>query len=206
MTKRHVADAYFTPAPLARMCLEMMAQFGLMSQPGRVLEPACGAGAFGREVANLWPNNVNVRGCDIEDHRAPFSVDLCPVEKWRPLAAGWTWVVTNPPYRGIRGTIPIYRQLQRSVNLPQAPAALGLLLRGTMLAGLVRSDDPPHAVFSTDQRPKWEGPGGALHDDTDRVDAIFAVWWTPDKAAPGTPVPVRPMPDWRPRGRVPKPK
>lgn len=203
---RHAADAYFTPDGLAEACLLATVRMfcdGGRKCPGLMLEPCAGAGAFGRAARRLW--GPEVRGCDIENHNTGYPLDLCDFNEWSPERQLYTLIATNPPYRGIRQTLADFRAFQRKQAMPILaggnPPILGLLLRETMTAALVASTDRPHVIFTTDQRPKWGGPGGVQHKSGDTCGAIFAVWPTLEALAVDQPVKAYALPDWRPRGR-----
>jgi len=178
---RDPLDRYYTPHGLASAAWrEFCSALKLTRRPIALLEPCCGAGAFGLAALHYpcerW-RPLNVVGCDLDAGApAPFRVDLCAVSDWTPeivatppeLAA--PLILTNPHYGRAREVVEVHRELQRRTGA----AALGLLLRLTALEQL--EADPPSHVVVWRQRPRWEGPGGALHRQSDSVGPILAIW------------------------------
>jgi hypothetical protein len=198
MTARDPLDRYYTPDALARACLAaLLADEGL--PPGTLLEPCAGGGAFGR--AALRAGVSLVRGCDVDPAADPgFPCARLPVSDWAPHVApappGPVWIVTNPHYRGVYDTVAEMRGLQARVGA----SVLALLLRATTIEQLMPGADPPAALWVSNLRPRWGGPGGEALRSGDTCGSVLAVW-RPAGAVRG-PTTIHALPAWRAKGRA----
>jgi hypothetical protein len=96
-------------------------------------------------------------------------------------------------------TIRVMRAMQERAQAP----VLGLLLRATTLERVMASDDAPHYIAITGQRPRWEGPGGARLKQADNCGSVFLVWFRAWGATlAGSPSLIVGLPQWRAVGRA----
>lgn len=193
---RDPLDRYYTPDALAETCVRTLIQRA--GCPAIVLEPCSGGGAFGR--AALACGVQQVRGCDIDPEAAPgYPCAQVSVEDWRPhwapRPAGDLWVLTNPHYQGVYDTVATMRRLQRDVGA----RLLGLLLRATTIEQLMHRGDPPAALWVSDLRPRWGGPGGADLASGDTCGSVLAVWGRQPLTTATT---IHALPAWRAKGRA----
>ena len=194
---RDPLDRYYTPDALADMCVRTLIE-RVGGCPTVVLEPCSGGGAFGR--AALRAGVIDVAGCDIDPAAAPgYPCDRVAVEDWRPTmpqpAPGGGWVLTNPHYQGVYDTVATMRRLQRDVGA----RLLGLLLRATTIEQLMHRGDPPAALWVSDLRPRWGGPGGADLASGDTCGSVLAVWGRQPLTTAAT---IHALPAWRAKGRA----
>lgn len=193
---RDELDRYYTPDALAEACLQLML-VGLGDAPWRFAEPCCGGGAFGRAALRAMPS-MRVRGCDIDPEASPgFDFDVCALDDWGP--GDLDMIATNPPYKSVYEAVAKMRALQ----LGSGAARLGLLLRATTIEQIMCSDDPPHEVHVSRQRPRWGGAGGAALASGDTCGSAFMIWniW-PQYSFNKRHTIIKGMADWRPRGRA----
>jgi hypothetical protein len=201
-------DAYYTPAALADACLSVL--------PGvfnTVLEPMAGGASFLRAAKERWlPHHLE--GCDIDNrgalnlsHPRPIQVHNSRVDDWHPDCVGRTLIATNPAYRNIYQVIAQHRALQDRTGAE----VLGLLLRATTIEQLMSGEDPPCAIYVSDLRPVWDGPGGELHrklkkDGTlgakvsDNCGSAWCVWLRPARTRRAGPTLLDALPAWRIKG------
>jgi hypothetical protein len=190
---RDELDRYYTPALLASACVRWLADH--MGAAGPLYDPCAGGGAWLDAAHELgWASE----GCDL-DPSAPAVLDgraACePMERWTPRT-GVGWWITNPPYGPVEAWISTLRERQQA----RGDSGLALLMRLTAIEWLIELDDPPHALVTTSQRARWEGPGGALYASGDSCGAVLAVWGR-CAAQPGRPAQAWPLGQWRPTRR-----
>lgn len=194
--KRDPLDRYYTPDALADTCLQVLVErVGVL--PEVVLEPCAGGGAFGRAALRLGVGHV--RGCDVDAGAQPgYPCALSSAADWRPHWAprlpGDVWIVTNPHYSGIYDTVQTMRALQEYTSA----RVLALLLRATTIEQLMHRGDPPAALWVSDLRPRWGGPGGAALTSGDTCGSVLAVW---GRSPLRTATTIHSMPAWRVKGR-----
>jgi hypothetical protein len=190
---RDALDRYYTPDALAVACLQVLVE-RLGQPPAVLLEPCAGGGAFGRAALAL--GIVDVRGCDVDPDAAPgYPCDQISAADWRPCVAGDVWIVTNPHYTGIYDTVQTMRALQEHTRA----RVLALLLRATTIEQLLHRGDPPAALWVSDLRPRWGGPGGAALTSGDTCGSVLAVW---GRAPLRTATTIQALPAWRAKGRA----
>lgn len=197
---RDPLDRYYTPDGLAQTCLRVLIE-RLHQPPAVLLEPCSGAGAFGR--AALAAGVRHVLGCDIDPAADPgYPCERVAAADWAPAipaAAGArpdVWIVTNPHYQGVYETVATMRRLQAQTGA----RLLGLLLRATTIEQLMNRADPPAALWVSDLRPRWGGPGGADLASGDTCGSVLAVWGRQPLTTATT---IHGMPAWRAKGRAP---
>lgn len=178
--ERPAFDAYYTPLPVARACVDAVWHVKTR-RVLRVVEPAVGAGSWVNALRERQ-EGVGVVGVDL-DPEAP-GLDLCDLaipddylRRAPHLRADL--VIGNPPYSG-----DICAWVDASL---QVAPMVAFLLRGTFLGSKGRArwwrSFPPSDVFVLTSRPKWEGPGA--QPSTDSVDSVLVVWKNDgDLAAP----------------------
>lgn len=195
---RDPLDRYYTPDALAETCLRVLIERA-GALPEVVLEPCAGGGAFGR--AALRAGVQHVRGCDVDPEADPgYPCERVAVADWAPVlpaVAGQrseVWILTNPHYVGVYDTVATMRALQRQVGA----RILGLLLRATTIEQLLHRGDPPAALWVSDLRPRWGGPGGAALISGDTCGSVLAVW---GRAPLRTATTIQALPAWRAKGR-----
>jgi hypothetical protein len=201
-TGRDPLDRYYTPHALARGCLRWLAltaERGGMGRPQAVAEPCAGAGAFGWAAREVWGSAVALEGCDIDRDASPgFRCVTAPAAEWTPRGVN-PWILTNPHYADVYTTIRVMRDMQERAQAP----VLGLLLRATTLERVMASDDVPHQIAITGQRPRWEGPGGAALRSGDTCGSVFCVWYRAwGVTLAGAPSLIVGLPQWRAVGRT----
>lgn len=171
---RDPLDRYYTPPALAAAAWRELCAAMPLHRVEAVLEPCCGAGAMGRAALEGAVRPQLVVGCDVDPGAAaPFQVDRVPVAEWCPDIGddgGMRVIFTNPHYGRARDIVAVHRRLQRRTGAD----VLALLLRASALKQL--GDDPPGLVILWRQRPRWGGPGGALHPSSDSVGSCLCVW------------------------------
>lgn len=208
MADRDPYDAYYTPDPLADACLSVL--------PGpfeTVLEPMAGGASFLRAALARWQPGV-LSGCDIDPrgaldaaHPRPIYIGRARLEDWDPASVGRTLIATNPAYRNIYQVIAQHRALQERAGAE----VLGLLLRATTIEQLMSGEDPPCAIYVSDLRPVWNGPGGELHrkpkkDGTpgakvsDNCGSAWCVWLRPARTRRQGATQLDALPAWRTKG------
>jgi hypothetical protein len=194
---RDPLDRYYTDDRLAARCIEWLLE--RYPEPSVVLEPCSGGGAFGRAAAQAMYQPMYqpiVLGCDIDPDADPgYRCDRVAAADWRPDLGGsrFVWIVTNPHYQGVYATIADMRALQAHAGA----SVLALLLRATVIEQVMNSDDTPHALAVSSQRPRWGGPGGASLASGDTCGSVLCVW----QRHRGGPTTIHGLGDWRPRGK-----
>jgi len=189
---RDPLDRYYTPEPLAKTLVHWTHETIAQEPPDFVLEPCAGDGVFGRMAMQVFSTPCAVRGCDVDPDATPgYPWDQVSVEAWRPQTEGNTWILTNPHYTGVYETISRLRNLQ---NRTQA-RLLGLLLRATTIEQMMNLGDPPHILAVSDIRPRWRGPGGALHPSGDTCGSVWCIWTSMNKITSGSNL--HGLPHWR---------
>lgn len=197
MARDHL-DRYYTPDALAHTCLRVLVDEA-GQPPAVLLEPCAGGGAFGRAALRLGV--VDVRGCDVDPDAAPgYPCERVAVADWAPVLPAKTgprpdvWILTNPHYSGVYDTVALMRALQAHTGA----RVLALLLRATTIEQLMHRDDPPAALWVSDLRPRWGGPGDAELASGDTCGSVLAVW---RRAPLRTATTIHPLPAWRAKGR-----
>lgn len=191
---RDPLDRYYTPRLLASACLTWLVEH--CGARGPLFDPCAGGGAWlSAAEARGWDSE----GCDI-DPEAPAVLEgraaWSSMEEWLPEATDPGWWITNPPYGPVEQWITTLWQRQQA----RGDRGLALLMRLTAIEWLMDLDDRPHALGTTSQRARWEGPGGDLYSSGDSCGAVLAVWYTRPRDA-GDPTRTWPIPQWRPSGR-----
>ena len=110
--RRRQLGAWYTPDALVEFVLDRVGE-GLSTPPLRILDPACGDGAFLAGAARRWPS-CTLRGVDVDPaaataatqrlgRRADITLDDALARDWskEPLA---DLVVGNPPFLGQMAT------------------------------------------------------------------------------------------------------
>jgi hypothetical protein len=191
---RDPLDRYYTDDRLAKRCIDWL--LDRYPEPAVVLEPCSGGGAFGRAAMRAM-HGPTVLGCDIDPGARPgYPCEQGSASDWRPDLgmSRPVWVVTNPHYQGVYATIADMRALQAHARA----SVLALLLRATVIEQIMNSDDTPHALAVSSQRPRWGGPGGASLASGDTCGSVLCVW----QRHRGGPTTIHGLGDWRPRGRA----
>lgn len=177
--ERAPLDAYWTPAAVARVCVEALRDDAPGAAPEVVIEPCVGGGSWLREARAAWPSAL-LAAVEI-DALAPglALAEAAHVGDFRAWARDYAelklprrgaLVVGNPPYSGDTTT---WIDAARSVA-----GTVGFLLRATILGSQRRAAwwraNPPAVVYWLTSRPRWEGPGA--RSSTDTSDSVFVVW------------------------------
>lgn len=190
---RDPLDRYYTPEPLAEALVRWTHKNIESEAPEFVLEPCAGDGAFGRMSMRVFSKSPDfVQGCDIDPESDPgYPCVRVGVEEWEPRVEGSVWILTNPHYTSVYETISRLRNLQSRSEA----RLLGLLLRATTIEQIMNLGDPPHVLAVSDIRPRWRGPGGALHSTGDNCGSVWCVWTSMDKITSGSKI--HGLPHWR---------
>lgn len=175
---RDEQDRYYTPPMFAAAFFEELIY--LMGKPPRcVVEPAAGNAPFAMQGAQL---GSSVAVCDLDENAGIFDlkhplVDLAQYSDFRDMEypeGPETWLITNPPFGDIYGTIQELRRKQ----IRHGYEVLAVLARNTALEKYrERLGQGPHFVFLSPQRASWGGPGGIQYESSDSIGFHMAVWF-----------------------------
>lgn len=175
---RHKDDAYMTPPPLAKFCVELLRHdYGGEGQPPRphlTYEPACGTGNFVRALlaelpqAQCYPSDIapNAGAGLLHFKAGPFLGD--EPAPWAHRGP-FDLVFGNPPFRIAEAFV------RRSLTLVHDGGLVGQLLRVGFLSSKTRlplwKEHPARKVWILAERPSFTGDG-----KTDSYTYCWIVW------------------------------
>jgi hypothetical protein len=159
---------YYTPQAVADRLVALLPEM----DPGLVVEPSAGAGAFVRAVAARWPR-ARIDACEPDPTAALDSyaglVDCLHTVRFEDAYpdealdrdTGPDLVIGNPPYEHAEAHIV------RALRLVREGGRVAYLLRLGILEGVGRQERlwsryPPEHVHALVRRPRFEGPGGKV--------------------------------------------
>ncbi len=148
--QRLALGQWFTPAPVADLALALALPVGPERRRCRVLDPACGDGAFLVRAVHAGVSPTRVTGIDVDPAAASAcaarlgdaDIRLADVFAMPAADAGWDAVVGNPPYVRQERQSPTQKQRVRArlaADWPSlAPADLdAITARGDLAAAFV---------------------------------------------------------------------
>lgn len=164
-------DAYYTPAWAVQAILPRLNQSAL--RHGRVLEPACGAGAILREVSFCRDvAQPMVQAMDIRDMSAEYEVRAVDFQHrsfigYVPISPP-DIIITNPPYSLAMEFV------EHALRIVAPGGQVAMLLRLGFLASQKRADfhrAHPSSLYVLPRRPSFTENG-----KTDSSDYAWFVW------------------------------
>lgn len=191
-------DRYYTPPLFAAAFFEELIYL-MAKVPQCVVEPAAGDAPFALQGLRL---GASAAVCDLDSDAGIFHDDhpLASVAQYADFRdmeypeGPDTWLVTNPPFGDIYGTIQELRRKQ----LRYGYEVLAVLARNTALEKYrERLGQGPHFVFLSPQRASWGGPGGVQYGSPDSIGFHMGVWFL--DARPHNQTTLVNMSSWRDR-------
>ena len=156
-----ISDSYFTPSESSRWCVDVLKDYGWVSDTTTTLEPCVGAGSLAKELPG------KVIGCDLNDHGYPgVIVGDYLTSDHREVDL----VFTNPPF-GRMGSLAIKILNRASQDAKRVAFILPSSFRKISI--LDRIDPYLHLVFDGDlPNQNYVLPDGSVR----WVNTCFQMW------------------------------
>ena len=147
-----VSSAYFTPENIVKYCWQLAEKLGF--QGGKILEPACGVGAFFEAMPKAIADNSTITGLELDKITAQIAAKLYPEVNVIEFdytafnAKGYDLIISNPPFSKTGITDQIYSDLNGlKAHHVFLARSMRLLLPGGLCIFVVPSyclDSPTH--------------------------------------------------------------
>ena len=110
-----VSSAYFTPSGIVKYCWQLAERLGFSG--GKILEPACGSGAFFEAMPKAIADTSSVTGLELDKITAQIAAKLYPnvnvieFDYTAFNAKGYDLIISNPPFSKTNTSDKIYADL-----------------------------------------------------------------------------------------------